>query len=123
LRWLKRSPEAPAPTRRHPRVKIRGRINGRLLPRNDALILLDISRGGFAIRTAAVFSVGALHEFRLKPIEGVALRVSARVVHSQHVRDMRGVAHYDSGLQFVVDVVDTGHPQAVQAMIAALLQA
>ena len=106
--------------RRFPRIEMVGRISGQVLPLSEPVIVLDMSRSGFAMQTRAMFPVGAVHEFRLVlPDMDAPLTISAQVVHSVQAQGVDGSIHYVSGLHFVD--VNTVEARAFQAVITALI--
>ena len=97
-----------------------GRVTGQVLPLSEPVIVLDMSRSGFATQTRLMFPVGEVHDFRLElPDMSAPLTISAQIVRSSQTQGADGSTHFLSGLQFVN--VNTVEARAVQAVIAALL--
>ena len=106
--------------RRYPRIEMVGRVTGQVLPLSEPVIVLDMSRTGFAMQTRGMFPIGTVHEFRLElPDMNVPLTISAQIVRSVQAKGADGSAHYISGLHFVD--VTTVEARAFQAVITALL--
>ena len=108
--------------RRYPRIEMVGRVTGQVLPQSEPVIVLDMSKSGFAMQTRDMFPVGAVHEFSLElPDMSAPLTISAQIVYSVRAQGKDGSVHYLSGLHFVD--VDTVEAKAFQTVIAALLSA
>ena len=106
--------------RRYPRIEMVGRVTGQALPLSEPVIVLDMSRSGFAMQTRVVFPVGAVYEFRLVlPDMSAPLTISAQIVHSVQTKGAAGSVHYVSGLHFVD--VNTVEARAFQTVVTALL--
>jgi hypothetical protein len=106
--------------RRYPRIEMVGRVTGQVLPQSEPVIVLDMSKSGFSMKTRVRYPIGAVHEFRLVlPDIDEPLTISAQVVHSVPGQSADGSTHYVSGLHFVD--VNTVEARAFQAVIAALL--
>jgi len=106
--------------RRYPRIEMVGRVTGQVLPLSEPVIVLDLSRTGFAMQTRDMLPIGTVHEFRLElPDMSAPLTISAQIVRSDQAQGADGSAHYISGLHFVD--VTTVEARAFQAVITALL--
>ena len=106
--------------RHYPRIEMVGRVTGQVLPRSEPVIVLDMSKSGFAMQTRALYPVGEVYEFRLElPDMNAPLTISAQIVRSAPVQGADGSTHHLSGLHFVN--VNTVEARAFQAVIAALL--
>jgi hypothetical protein len=71
--------------RRSPRIKILGKLHGRLVALDLPLTVLEISLGGLSFETDLEFPVGAVHEYRLTLGDGSNAALKGRVVRC--VRD------------------------------------
>jgi hypothetical protein len=97
-----------------------GRVTGQVLPLSEPVIVLDMSKNGFAMQTRAMYPIGEVYEFRLElPDMNAPLTISAQVVRATPVHGADGSVHHLTGLQFVD--VNTVEARAFQAVIAALL--
>ena len=106
--------------RRYPRIEMVGRITGQVLPLSEPVVVLDMSRSGFAMQTRVMFPIGAVYEFRLMlPDMSAPLTISAQIVHSVQTQGADGSTHYQSGLHFVD--VNTVEARAFQAVVTALI--
>jgi hypothetical protein len=103
--------------RKAPRKAVRGRGPAQLLSLNLPVTVIQISLGGFQIRTSFVFLVDSVHVFRFQLGDGSAVDVSARVIHCLPRVTNAGAPVYVTGLAFV----DSASQEA-QAVAADLLE-
>ena len=89
-----------AERRRAPRIELLSRIHGQQTTGDVPITLLNLSSGGFLMRTPTELPVGTIEEFRLTTNLGAAVVVRARVMRSIHVTSGDNVS-YVIGLEFV----------------------
>jgi|SRR5689334_14274983 len=99
--------------RPHPRFAVGGRLGCHLEPHNISLLLLNVSRNGFLVRSPMASRVDDVYRFRFV-IEGprdAIFVLSARVVHCAKTA-VDGVTAYLTGLEFI----DTSNPVCQRAI-------
>ena len=102
--------------RRFPRIEIRRVVQGLFAP-NAAMVVIDLSAGGFAMRTDAAFLVGAVHDFCVTAVHEEPVFISGRIVYSLPINAPGGAAHHITGVEFVTDNRDA--LSALKKVIAA----
>jgi hypothetical protein len=68
-----------------------------------AVVLRDVSRGGFAMLAPAPFSPGDRYRFRFDLPSGKAINLRAVAVHGHPHKDANGPAEYVSGWRFLLE--------------------
>jgi hypothetical protein len=89
--------------RRSPRVEIRGRVRGRLLPPGTLLFVREMSLGGLATETPFEFEHDAVHHLQLTLGDGAAVDLLARVMHSRNIAQGSDPPLFRTGFQFIDD--------------------
>jgi hypothetical protein len=92
--------------RRTPRVEILRRVHGRILPRNEAIFVRQISEGGMRIETRVALDPLEVHQFRLTLDARTWVDVRARIVHGAF-RVLGTEVRYSLGLEFVFTARDS----------------
>src|SRR5438128_144684 len=85
--------------RRSVRVEVVGGIQGETQPDNLPVALLNVSDGGFLMRTPISYLVGDIHKFRFTTDSDLIV-LRARVAHVMRVTT-NGTASYMIGAEFV----------------------
>jgi hypothetical protein len=100
-------PPSPRPSRsrrRFPRIEVLGLVNGRRVPLDVPLTVLDLCQGGFSIESRVPFAPGSYHPFRLTTSADDQLTLTATVVHCRLASaGADGQFTYISGLEFHSD--------------------
>jgi len=101
-----------------PRLQVLGVVGGQVMPLNAPLTLIDLTQGGFSVRSATSFPPGARHQFRFGTTSDHELTIEAISVHCclTYV-DADGHVAYVSGLEFAST---PSNDKAVAALIARL---
>ena len=97
--------------RRAPRVDVLLRIRGRLLPIEQPIVIVNLSRSGFAILSESPFETGQVLNFRLTGDNGVSVNVTAEAVHYRANPTGRG--KYLTGFRFIPGRLTGIVPKAV----------
>jgi hypothetical protein len=87
--------------RRYPRLHLVGQFDGRIVPFQIGVRVLDISAGGFAVKSTFDFPAGSEHEFQLATVHRPRPVIRAVVAHSRRVTSSRGYAYFVAGFTFV----------------------
>jgi hypothetical protein len=96
--------------RQAPRIDLLVALRGDLMALNEAARVLQLSARGMMVETTVPLSPRDAHEFRLN-LNGQALQVKTRVIHSRMAVDRDDVT-YVSGLEFIeLDTVAAGEIQ------------
>jgi PilZ domain-containing protein len=75
------------------------RVYGQLVPIGAPIVILNLSRHGFAVVSRLAFEPGATLDFRLIAETGVRVRVTAEAVHTRPHPSTPG--QYVTGFKFV----------------------
>jgi hypothetical protein len=96
------SPSQRPNRRRFPRLELLERVEGRQVALDIAIILRDLSRGGFSCESRVPFSPGADRQlFRFTTPAGTAVALEARSIHCRVSGvDAHGQPIYVSGFEF-----------------------
>jgi hypothetical protein len=95
-------PQSHHERRRTPRVDVSGRIQSRLEPSAQDVVVRDLSLGGFLIESPSAFPVDAVHHFRVALKDGEWTTVlTAKSVHCHERTATGGAPTYLTGFAFV----------------------
>ena len=83
----------------NPRIRILGRLHGRVIALDVPVTVTEISLGGMGMLTDIPFPVGAVHEFELTLGDQSVVLLRGRVAHCQKVE--QGTPRFLSGVQFI----------------------
>ena len=86
-------------SRRAPRIDVLMRVQGQLVPVGAQVLILNLSRTGFAVVSRLAFAPGATLDFRLVAETGVSARVTAEAVHTRPRPGVPG--EHVTGFKFV----------------------
>ena len=75
------------------------RVQGQLVPVGAQVLVLNLSRNGFAVVSKLAFAPGATLDFRLVAETGAAVRVTAEAVHTRPRSGVPG--EHVTGFKFV----------------------
>ena len=108
--------------RRSPRVDVLLRLRGELVPIGFPIRIFNLNRTGFAVLSEVRFRPGERLDFRLTPIRGPSLHVTAAAVHTRPLPDSPG--RYVTGFTFQPHRPDGAVPEAaIRELIAAVAPA
>ena len=103
---------------RRGRVKVVAAIHGQILPHNVPITLVNVSRGGFLMRSPVAYAVGDMHTFRFTiPGESDPIVLRGRVAHLTPATT-NSMAAYAIGVQFMDQHV-TACQQAIDLLVTA----
>jgi PilZ domain-containing protein len=110
------------PTRRHPRFAVAGRIRCEIQGPDMAVTLLNVSRGGFLVRSPLKARVGDVQRYRflIETEHHYIFVLRGQVVHCAEATRGSGTT-YLTGLQFI----DIGTPvwqRAIEHLVDAIRQ-
>jgi Tfp pilus assembly protein PilZ len=104
--------------RRRGRVEVVATICSEILPQNVPITLLNVSHGGFLMRSPMPYAVDDMHKFRFTiPGEPYPIVLRGRVRHLT-AATTNGVTAYAIGVQFIDQQV-TDCQQAIQRLVGA----
>ena len=86
--------------RRYPRLHLVGNVDGRVVPFQLGVRVLDIHADGFAIHSPFDFPAGTTHEFQFATLQSSRPVVRAVAVHSRRVTPRRGRDFFVAGFTF-----------------------
>ena len=86
-------------TRRAPRIDVLMRVQGQLVPVGAQVLILNLSRSGFAVVSRLAFTPGATLDFRLIAESSPPVRVTAEAVHTRPRQGAPG--EHVTGFKFV----------------------
>ena len=92
-------------------------IHGQILPQNVPITLVNVSHGGFLMRSPVAYAAGDVHTFRFTvPGEPHPIVLRGRVAHLTP-GTTNGMAAYAIGVQFMDQQV-TACQQAINLLVA-----
>jgi hypothetical protein len=90
-----------------PRLKVLEKIEGRIMPQDVAIAVLNLSRGGFLIQAPIEFPIGSIQQFRFRIAAAEPITLHAQVIHAR--RDAgRATGPYVIGFEFADATTPTG---------------
>jgi hypothetical protein len=89
--------------RRHPRLEVLNRVEGRLVPSDLAIVVRDISLGGFSAESPVAFPPRTRHHFRFTSRSGPVVQLEASSIHCRLVAANELGQRYITGFEFVTD--------------------
>jgi len=102
--------------RRYPRLHIVGNLDGRVVPFQLGVRVLDIHADGFAIHSPFEFPAGTTHEFQFATLHRSRPVVRAVAKYSRRVMPRRGHEFFVAGFAFV-DLSEAARA-AIDAIVA-----
>jgi Tfp pilus assembly protein PilZ len=94
--------------RSSPRIQVLGQLHGKLVPIGLPVAVVDISLGGFAIKTSVAFPIGAVHQFGLTLGDGASVVVAGRVAYCRPDETLSRDAGFLTGFSFVEEAFLSG---------------
>jgi hypothetical protein len=88
-----------AERRQHPRVPAGGHVHATIPDQAQDVTILDLSRGGFLLESAAPFTVGSLYQFRVALKDGRWMTLLT--ARSMHARARPETGSHLTGFAFV----------------------
>ena len=95
-----------AEQRRSPRINVRERLRGRLVDLDVAVVVRDISLGGFSLESEQALPTG-VHIVRLQEDERWSVTVTAASRHRRSTRDPHGSTRHVMGFEYEDQSPDT----------------
>jgi len=97
----------PSDRRRSPRVEVIGKVQGRVVSNDVAIVVREMSLGGMSIESETAFELGGVTDFMLMLGDGAGVEIYGRAVYT---RPIEGAAtpRFLTGIQFV-DQEDAVH--------------
>ena len=92
--------------RRSPRINVRERLSGRLVDLDVAVVVRDISLGGFSLESEQALPTG-VHIVRLQEDERWSVTVTAASRHRRSTRDPDGSMRHVMGFEYEDQSPDT----------------
>jgi hypothetical protein len=89
--------------RRHPRIPMRGRMQGHVTSLGVAVTIREISLGGLSMETRFSLPIGVIHDFSLTLGDASSVQLRGRVVYSREAASPEGAPLYVTGIQFLDD--------------------
>jgi Tfp pilus assembly protein PilZ len=102
-------------------VEVVDPIHGQILPHNVPITLLNVSHGGFLMRSPVAYAVGDMHKFRFTVNGDCPMVLRGRVAHITPATT-NGTPAYAIGVAFM-DLQATACQQAIQLLVDAASRA
>jgi len=93
--------------RQHPRMDVVVPVDGRVIPEDDQVVLLNVSEGGFLIQAPSELPCGAILAFRFTVAGSEPIELLGQVVHTKRLQET-GDATYLVGVEFYSDRSGSG---------------
>jgi hypothetical protein len=81
------------------RLEVLERIEGRVVPQDVPIAILNLSRGGFLVQAPIDFPIGSIQKFRFSVAAAEPITLHAQVIHARRASAV-GTASYVIGLEF-----------------------
>jgi hypothetical protein len=114
-------PDVAAPSyaerRRSPRVEVVEAIQGQIRPHDVPITLVNVSHGGFLMRSPVAYAVGGVHKFRITVDSEYPIVLRGRVAHQRRITTNATPA-YLIGVEFT-DQQITACAQAIDVLVTS----
>jgi len=111
---------SPANRRNSPRLEVVAAIQGQIRPDNVPITLLNVSRGGFLMRSPVPYAVDDVNKFRFTIPGEPPLVVRGRIAHVTSAATT-GAAGHIIGVEFM-DMEVQGCQQAIRLLLRAAVR-